>query len=269
MKRWRPTKEHGIRERFEVRSVGVQACLVIRLGFFSRNCHRIRNRGACLLHRFDIGENRVERHLDGVSARLGQVGQIAFGSGSCNIEARDLTPYAFKQLSCLANDGVLRVDGSSERASRLVSRAQLLAEAVERPDVFIEHSFAGRNRLQQLFAPRHRLPPLLRPRRDALFELQGRFAQTQDISGKRSRTFDESRMRGARGGGFVVQLRGGSPGGAKTSLCVCQRPVSRQLLLFEPRVNAVFFTVVGAIADLIGLPSWLYFVGQHYLLFWR
>ena len=40
------------------------------------------------------------------------------------------------------------------------------------------------------------------------------------------------------------------------------------LLLFEPRVNRVFFEVVFAISDLIGLPPGLYDVGRQLLMFW-
>ena len=39
-------------------------------------------------------------------------------------------------------------------------------------------------------------------------------------------------------------------------------------LLFEPRVNPIFFTVVDAIADVIGLPSGLYHLGRRLLQFW-
>jgi Zn-dependent protease len=40
------------------------------------------------------------------------------------------------------------------------------------------------------------------------------------------------------------------------------------LLLFEPRVNRIFFEVVFFISDLIGLPPGLYSVGRDLLMFW-
>jgi Zn-dependent protease len=40
------------------------------------------------------------------------------------------------------------------------------------------------------------------------------------------------------------------------------------LLLFEPRVNRIFFEVVFWISDLIGLPPGLYEVGRQLLMFW-
>jgi Zn-dependent protease len=40
------------------------------------------------------------------------------------------------------------------------------------------------------------------------------------------------------------------------------------LLLFEPRVNRIFFDVVFWISDLIGLPPGLYEVGRQLLMFW-
>jgi len=39
-------------------------------------------------------------------------------------------------------------------------------------------------------------------------------------------------------------------------------------LLFEPRVNRIFFNVVFAVADVIGLPPGLYAVGRDLLQFW-
>jgi Zn-dependent protease len=41
------------------------------------------------------------------------------------------------------------------------------------------------------------------------------------------------------------------------------------LLIFEPRVNRIFFDVVYGISDGIGLPSWLVGVGSDLLVFWR
>jgi len=40
-------------------------------------------------------------------------------------------------------------------------------------------------------------------------------------------------------------------------------------LLFEPRVNLIFWTVVGTIADVIGLPLFLAEAGRDLILFWR
>jgi Zn-dependent protease len=40
-------------------------------------------------------------------------------------------------------------------------------------------------------------------------------------------------------------------------------------LLFEPRVNRIFFDVVFTITDLIGIPTYLVAAGRDLLLFWR
>jgi Zn-dependent protease len=40
-------------------------------------------------------------------------------------------------------------------------------------------------------------------------------------------------------------------------------------VLFEPRVNTIFFGVVFALSDLLGLPPSLYSVGLSLLQFWR
>ena len=40
-------------------------------------------------------------------------------------------------------------------------------------------------------------------------------------------------------------------------------------LLFEPRVNLIFWTTVGTLADLLGLPLFLADAGRDLILFWR
>jgi Zn-dependent protease len=40
------------------------------------------------------------------------------------------------------------------------------------------------------------------------------------------------------------------------------------LLIFEPRANRIFFDIVFAVSDLIGLPPGLYSVGRDLLMFW-
>lgn len=41
------------------------------------------------------------------------------------------------------------------------------------------------------------------------------------------------------------------------------------VLIFEPRVNLIFFTIVYDVASLIGLPPYLISQGQHLFQFWR
>jgi hypothetical protein len=41
------------------------------------------------------------------------------------------------------------------------------------------------------------------------------------------------------------------------------------VLLFEPRVNRIFFDTVYSIADVIGLPPILVSVGANLFQFWR
>src|SRR6185503_4357685 len=159
-------------------------------------------------------------------------------SSSCSsavIEAADLGANRLEQLAGLPDGRILRVHGRAESAGGLVRQAQLLAHRLERLDLVVERPLGDADRLQQLLAASLHLRALDRTRGDPLLELARGFAQACGLAGQPRGALEQSRVRGARRPGPVVQLAGRFLRRRQAALRVRETSVGRALRVLEPR----------------------------------